>query len=223
MRAHTQQVIVFDVNETLSDLSPMAGAFRDVGASEKLADAWFATVLRDGFALATVGESAPFLDIAEDCARSILVRASLTVPLEDAVRTVLGRLGSVPLHTDVPDGIRRLHADGHRLFTLSNGSTSTAERLFRQADILSCFEGLLSVDGQTTWKPAAEAYARASEVCGVPLENMMLVAVHPWDLNGAARAGMSTAWVNRQQASFPPYFTEPTVVVSSIRELSEHL
>jgi hypothetical protein len=38
-------VIVFDVNETLSDMSPMAGRFADIGAPEHLAKLWFATLL----------------------------------------------------------------------------------------------------------------------------------------------------------------------------------
>lgn len=223
MLPRPRRVLIFDVNETLSDLSPMTRVFQDLGAPRELADTWFAAVLRDGFALAAAGESAPFIEIAEECARSILVRASLTVPLDDAVRIVLHRLDSVPLHQDVPDGVRRLHANGHRLFTLSNGSTSTAERMFRQADIMSCFEGLLSVDQHTAWKPVSEAYVQASDACGVPLGEMMLVAVHPWDVNGADRAGMKTAWLNRRQATYPRYFATPTIAVSSISALSRQL
>ncbi len=45
-------VIVFDVNETLSDMAPLARRFADVGAPELLAQVWFASLLRDGFALA---------------------------------------------------------------------------------------------------------------------------------------------------------------------------
>jgi len=30
-----------------------------------------------------------------------------------------------------------------------------------------------------------------------PAEQMLLVTVHPWDIHGAARAGLSTAWINR--------------------------
>jgi hypothetical protein len=35
---------------------------------------------------------------------------------------------------------------------------------------------------------------------GVAPELMLLVAVHPWDIHGAAQAGMGTAWVNRTGA-----------------------
>ena len=34
-------------------------------------------------------------------------------------------------------------------------------------------------------------------------EEMVLVAVHPWDVDGARRAGLQTAWVNRSGGAFP--------------------
>ncbi len=49
------QVAVFDVNETLSDLSGLKERLADVGASPDLLDLWFATTLRDGFALTATG------------------------------------------------------------------------------------------------------------------------------------------------------------------------
>jgi 2-haloacid dehalogenase len=51
---------VFDVNETLSDMAPLAGRFADVGAPELLAKVWFASLLRDGFALAATGGKEAF-------------------------------------------------------------------------------------------------------------------------------------------------------------------
>jgi len=42
-------VVVFDVNETLSDMAPMAERFAEVGAPELAARLWFAVLLRDGF------------------------------------------------------------------------------------------------------------------------------------------------------------------------------
>jgi len=41
-------LLVFDVNETLSDMSPLAVRFEDVGAPKLLAQTWFAELLRNG-------------------------------------------------------------------------------------------------------------------------------------------------------------------------------
>ena len=101
--------------------------------------------------------------------------------------------------------------------TLTNGSTDVADRLFTQAGIRDEFERLMSVEEAGVWKPAADSYGYAARTCGAPLEEMLLVAVHPWDIHGAARAGMRTAWVNRTNASYPAYFRPPTISVATGR------
>lgn len=58
------RVIVFDVNETLSDLSPIRERFEDLGAPAHLAAPWFAGLLRDGFVLTITGDNPAFADLA---------------------------------------------------------------------------------------------------------------------------------------------------------------
>lgn len=71
-------VVVLDVNETLSDMAPLAQLFEQSGAPAQLARTWFASVLRDGFGLAAAGASARFTDIAADLLRSLLREAGVT-------------------------------------------------------------------------------------------------------------------------------------------------
>ena len=214
--------IFFDVNETLTDLGPVADAFDEVGAGRQAAATWFATVLRDGFALTTTGADASFADIARADAGAVLRTARLDRPLDDAVDAVMDAFANVRPHADVGDGIRSLRAAGHRLFTLTNGATAVAERVFEGADLLEAFEELLSVDGHSPWKPARAAYLDAlarTRTVGAA----WLVAVHPWDIHGAAAAGMSTAWVNRAGAEYPQHFLPPTVEIQALGELVAHL
>ena len=112
---------------------------------------------------------------------------------------------------------------GRRLVTLTNGATQVAERLLGDAGIESEFERLLSVQDAPAWKPARAAYEYAAQTCGAELAQMMLVAVHPWDIDGAARAGMSTAWINRTGGPYPDCFTAPTLTVATLPELAEQL
>jgi 2-haloacid dehalogenase len=65
-------VVVFDVNETLSDMAPLAGRFAEVGAPELVARLWFAALLRDGFALAAAGGNEPFTRLAAGALRMVL-------------------------------------------------------------------------------------------------------------------------------------------------------
>ncbi len=214
-------VIVFDVNETLSDLSPLGARFVEVGASASAAPLWFASVLRDGFALTAAGDNPPFAGVARELLLTQLSEAHLNRSVEDAAKHVMDGFASLELHADVASGVDRLREDGFRLVTLSNGSSTVADRLLTAGNLRECFERLLSVEDAGAWKPSPVAYRYAASECGVSPEEMLLVAVHPWDVDGARRAGLQSAWVNRSGGPFPAIFQEPTYTVSAVEELAE--
>ena len=216
-------VVLFDVNETLSDMSPMAGRFVDVGAPAHLAATWFATLLRDGFALTAAGSIAPFAQLGAGALRASLDKVRLNRTLDDAVAHIMAGFGELTVHDDVRDGLAELVALGIRLVTLSNGARIVAEQLFARAGLEDQFERLLSVEDAGVWKPARAAYSYAAVECAVEPAEMMLVAVHPWDIDGAHRAGLRTAWINRTGATYPDYFNAPTVEVTSVRHLAQVL
>ena len=216
-------VIVFDVNETLSDLSPLAARFVAVGAPASAASLWFTSVLRDGFALSVAGARPDFGEVAREALTARLSVTTLDQPLDQAVGHVLAGLHELPVHPDVTQGVQELAAAGFRLVTLSNGGTALAEKLLGDAGLRDQFEQLLSVDDAPAWKPSHEAYAYAARECGVPREDMVLVASHPWDVDGAIRAGLDAVWVDRHEAHYPASFSAPTYTVAGIDGINEVL
>lgn len=50
-----------------------------------------------------------------------------------------------------------------------------------------------------------------------------MVAAHPWDLFGAGSAGLVTAWVGRDGASYPDVFGTPDVSAVRFDELVDRL
>jgi 2-haloacid dehalogenase len=216
-------VLVFDVNETLSDLSPLAARFVEVGAPASMAQLWFASLLRDGIALTAAGGTAPFAAIGEELLRELLPTAMPSRPLEEAVGHIMAGLTALELHPDVAPGVRTLRDGGRRLVTLSNGAAAIAERLLSEADLRDQFEQVLSVEDAGVWKPGRRAYEYAAEACAVDTGDMLLVSVHPWDIDGAARAGLGTVWLNRTAAHYPSTFTGPTHIVTSLEDLPGHL
>jgi hypothetical protein len=98
------QVVVFDVNETLSDMAPLANRFADLGAPPALARLWFAALLRDGFARTAAGESERFAVLAESGLRVVLHGIELDRPVNDAVAHVLDGFAALTVHVDVPEG-----------------------------------------------------------------------------------------------------------------------
>jgi len=194
-------VIVFDVNETLSDMAPLAARFAAAGAPDLLAKVWFAFLLRDGFALAAAGGKESFTRLADGALRAVLAGARLNRPADDAAGHILSGFADLGVHPDVPDAVRLPRQHGLRLITLSNGSADVADRLLTKAGIRGEFEHLLSVDEAAAWKPARAAYAYAASTCSAGMDQTLLVASHPWDIHGAHQAGMHTGWIARQ--AFP--------------------
>jgi 2-haloacid dehalogenase len=221
---HPPNLLVFDVNETLSDMSPVASTFGELGLPEHLAATWFAHVLRDGMALTVTGENPAFAELARTCFHGLVTgRDDAPSDLDAAADRVIGTFMELPLHPDVEPGLRALAELGIRLVTLSNGSTAVAKGLVDRHGLDGVFERILSVADAPLWKPDALSYRYALSTCGVEAEDAMLVAVHPWDTHGATVAGLRSVYVARTGTPFPTTMRAPEVTVGSLVELAERL
>ncbi|MGI8946845.1 MAG: haloacid dehalogenase type II [Ornithinimicrobium sp.] len=216
------RLIVFDVNETLSDMSPLQQRFADIGMPKAAAGSWFGGMLRDGFALTVTGDKPAFAELAAESLR-VLLGDRDEDQVERDVQHLMSGFTSLPVHPDVVEGVHALRDLDLRLATLSNGSSSVAEGLFEQAGIADSFTDLLSVADAPAWKPARSAYEYAVRACGVPAAEAMLVAVHPWDIHGAHEAGLQTGWIDRVGRRYPDFFAAPDVRATSVLDLARTL
>jgi 2-haloacid dehalogenase len=217
------ELLVLDVNETLSDLGPLARRFEAVGVPGLLAQVWFAGLLRDGFALTVHGQNPGFADVGRTNLRRLLPEADLDRPLDDAVAHIMEGFLQLPVQPDVAEGLAELADLGIRLVTLTNGAAEVGEGLLERAGVLDRFERLLSVEDAGVWKPHPDAYAYALEVCDVEPGDAMLVAVHPWDTDGATRAGLRAAYGDRVGTPYPTHFRAPELEVDSLTALAREL
>jgi 2-haloacid dehalogenase len=221
MATRSPIVLVLDVNETLSDLAPLRDTFAGLGAPPGTADTWFAATLRDGFALTVTGPRPSFVDLAADNVRTLL--APHAHDLDAAADQVIQAFRRLTVHPDVAEGLQDLRTLHRRVVTLSNGAVAVADGLLTRAGLRDLVEQVLTVDDAPRWKPAPEAYRYAADACGVGVEDCLMVAVHPWDLHGAAQAGMRTAWLNRGDAPYPRSFQTPDYEAESLVDLAAQL
>ena len=94
-------VAVFDVNETLSDLSGLVPRLEEVGAGPETLPAWFAATLRDGFAITAAGGLADFASIGVPMLASMLNEGSLRGSALESAEHVVGAMADLDLHPDV--------------------------------------------------------------------------------------------------------------------------
>ena len=112
---------------------------------------------------------------------------------------------------------------GVRMATLTNGSAEVAEKLLERAGLADLVDRRLSVEAVRRWKPASEPYLYAARELSVPAEDCALVAVHPWDIDGAKRAGLRAAWLNRMRGPYPELFEQPDWSGETLGRVAEAL
>jgi 2-haloacid dehalogenase len=95
--------------------------------------------------------------------------------------------------------------------------------MFANAALLPLLEHRLDVTKPGHWKPHRSAYEYAAETCGVPTERMALAAVHPWDIDGAKRAGLQGWYVDRRRTPYPKTFLAPDLIVTDFEELAQQI
>ena len=192
----TPSVLVFDVNETLLDLSPMRTAFEQaLGTAEPLGE-WFARLLHGSLLANTLEDYRRFGTIGVEALIGVAARRGVDLSSEAAGRVVQG-IRSLPAHPDVDPGLAHLRDMGFRLATLTNGDPDAVEAQLRHSGIRHHFEAALSIELVRRFKPDPAPYREACRLLDVPAAAAMLVAAHDWDVAGAARVGMRTAFISR--------------------------
>ena len=207
--------VVFDVNETMLDLSGMASAFAEaVGdRGDEVRRLWFARLVHTSTVVSTLGAQHDFGFIGRVVLRDLCERLGLDVD-EDVVEGIVGRMRSLPAHPDVPAGLDALAAAGYRLVALTNSGQATAEAQLASAGIADRFESILSVDAVGRFKPDGAVYDHAREVAGVPAAELVMVACHDWDCAGAMRAGWRSVFVRRAGQAYLPLLQPATAEVA---------
>lgn len=216
------EAVIFDVNETLTDLAPLRDAFVRVGLGASALRWWFAVVLRDGFALGAAGDAARFSDLAASSLDEV-ANASGRELSEGETDDVMDAFAAVPLHSDVAPALERLRDGGVEAFALTNGSGEFARQRLDAGGVLPLLTEVMSVESVGHWKPRPEPYHHALEVVGRPAGSVALVAAHPWDLHGASSVGLVTGWVNRDARRYPSVFRAPHAQANDLVTLADSL
>jgi 2-haloacid dehalogenase len=125
----------------------------------------------------------------------------LAVTADDATREELVLAWHrLPAWPDSVAGLARLRTR-YTTAALSNGGFALLTRLVKSAALP--FDCILSAELARTYKPDAAVYRTAAALLDVAPEQMLMVAAHKWDLDGACAAGLRTAFVNRPREKGP--------------------
>lgn len=205
------RLILFDVNETLLDLSALdshfARAFGEVSARET----WFNTLQQLFLTAEVIGKYERFDQLAE-AALDMVDRMRQTVLSGSDREEILQAMRHLPAHADVSSALHRLAASGMRMAVLSNSTKQAGTAQLEHAGLAGFFEAILSADDVRHFKPAAAAYDYASRELRLKPEEIRLVAAHGWDVAGALAAGCRAAFVERPKKALNPRGDQPDII-----------
>jgi 2-haloacid dehalogenase len=206
-----KRVLVFDVNETLLDMSALDAHFQRAFGDAALRVEWFQTMLQSAFLTTIAGPYKPFGEHFRAALAITALRRNLRIDPEDE-RAILAGVRTLPAHPDAKPALERLRSAGFRLAALTNSTAEVEEAQLRNAGLADLFDKALSADTGKRLKPAAEAYTNAARDLGVKVGEMRMIAAHAWDVHGAVRAGCAAAFVERPGVLWNPLLERPDIV-----------
>ena len=217
------KVILFDVNETLLDLTPLKESVgKALGNRPELAPLWFTTLLQYSLVTTVAHQYLDFGEIGAACLRMVARNRGIDLSEENAKEAV-APMRSLPPHADVIPALGGLRDAGYRLFTLTNSSKTAVADQMKYAGLTEFFESSLSVEEVGKFKPHADVYRWAAGRAGVDVSECLLAAAHGWDVAGAAWAGMKTAFVARPGQQLFPLVPQPSITIPTLAELPADL
>ncbi len=216
------ELLVFDVNQTLLDLSPLEIDFEDVFGTGAAIGEWFARMLHGSLVANQLGEYRHFGVIGVEALLMVAERRG--VRLDEATATELvTRLAILPAHLDVIPALERLLDAGFRTAALTNGSTRAANVQIENAGLHTFIQRVISVEEVERFKPDPAPYLHAARVMEVDVGSSMLIAAHDWDVAGAMKAGAQAAFVNRPGTLWSLPSPPPRLVGKDLTELADQL
>jgi len=218
------KLIIFDVNETLLDLAGLRTSVgRALDGREDLLPLWFSTMLHYSLVETVTGEHHSFGEIGTAALEMVANTRGIEISRDEARDAIVTPLRSLPPHADVKDALQELARDGYLIVSLTNSSAQGVQTQFESAGLTDLFSKRYTVDSVRRFKPHPDPYRMVLDDLGVDAADALMVAAHAWDLAGAGKVGMQTAFIKRPGAALYPLAPRPDLVLNDLTELVAQL
>ena len=216
------EVLAFDVNETLLDLRALDAPFAAVFGDAALRPLWFQMMLPLSFVGGLTSEYVDFTQAQTAALQMLAQRAGKTLAPAD-YEAIVGGMQRLPPHAEVAEALARLKAAGYRQVTLTNSPLDVAREQLAFAGLTQHFDDVLSADEVKALKPAPAPYLHVATRTGVGIASVRLIAAHAWDVSGALAAGAKAAFVARPGAVQSPLGRQPDIGAKDIAGIADAL
>ena len=217
-----RDTILFDINETILDLTQLKPRFKLAFGDDAVTATWFSMLLHTSTVCVLTNIKTDFAALAGAMLDTIAAR--LDVELSGVMRDeILGGFSSLPPHADVKPALARLQSAGYRTVAFTNSSLNLVSSQIDNADLAEHFDEIVSVEETGSFKPDPMVYEFVAKRINRPIDDLRLVATHDWDTHGALTAGMLAAYIDRTGAPYHPLYHRPDVYAATMGDVIEQI
>ncbi|HEU4976864.1 MAG TPA: HAD-IA family hydrolase [Baekduia sp.] len=210
--------VLFDLNGTLTDPGAMTarwpGSPRD--AALRALDDAVAQAMVDTIA----GAFRPFPAYLSAALSREAAGAGLG---DDHAAQAAEAAQALPAFPDARGALRTLRDAALAPSVLTNSAADAARSTLQEAGLLELLDGVTGADAVQAYKPDRRVYEAGLAAVGAPAGETWLVAAHWWDVAGAKRAGLRTAWVGRDEGTLLRTVPEPDVRASDLADAAAQI
>lgn len=222
MPSHKPKLLIFDVNETLLDLSPMRTRMQEIFQHEFAFEKWFSLMLHYSLVDNVTNQYHNFGEIGKAAFQMTGQILERKVSDKD-VQETLQMIRQLPPHPDIPEGLDMLKKAGYKMIALTNSTGEVVKEQMKNAGLTENFEALLSIDEFRKYKPSLEVYKTVVHKFGIQPHEAMMIAAHGWDVTGALQAGLQAAFIARKGKALYPLAPEPQLTGNTLVSIAENL
>jgi 2-haloacid dehalogenase len=212
---------VFDLNETMLDLSPLDAVFQRLVGSPDARREWFDLLIRSVLVATAAGQYRDFSGLGATCAEAV-ARAHGRELNGWEIAELATAMRELPAHPEVPAALEALREMGHRLVALGNSPQVVVDAQLENSGLALVLDAAYSAERAQALKPAPAPYRMVLDAEQAAPDQAVMVAAHDWDVAGAQAAGMRAVFIARPGARPPlPAWPEPDLVAADLAEAAD--
>jgi 2-haloacid dehalogenase len=216
------KAVFFDMNETLLNLSLLKKSFDKSFDDDYVLKYWFTKLLHTSTVTGIMKEYKNFGELSEVVLENIFYESGKQLTTETKAE-ILGSFRKLPAYDDVAEALKILRQNNIRVIAVSNSSLEMIKEQLTNAGIIDLFHAYYSVDSVKKYKPFKDIYQYVAHEENMFPEDIVMVATHDWDLFGAKKAGLTTAYIERKKLIFNPYYLQPDINKTNLIELVQEI
>jgi len=217
-----KKAVFFDMNETLLNLNLLKKQFDKHFDEKYVLKYWFTKLLYSSTIMGIMDEYRNFGELAEVALENLFFENNKPLSTETKAE-ILGEFRKLPAYDDVRPALSMLREKDIRVVAVSNSSLEMIKEQLTNAGIIDLFDSYYSVDKVKKYKPFKEIYLSVAKQEELKAKDIVMVATHDWDLFGAKKAGLCTAYIKRKEEIYHPYYLQPDFNDSNLCDLMQQI